>query len=444
MLDIVFPCRRIHNCDGATRRDFLRVGSLGLSGLSLPTFLQAEATVKRAGAKHKNGATAKSVILVFLGGGISHHDSFDLKPDAPDDIRGKYTSIATVVPGLTIGEKLPLMASVMDRITLVRSGSHNNDHHETATNWVLSDASARRLVITRGRGCRCETGFSGSVPPYVAVPRNPSFTWELGKSAFLGGQYESFKAGDPSQANYRVQDFTAAVGVSVKQAERRETLLQTVDGLARRVEGNDQIATFDEFHARAREMVLSSDARRAFAIDQEPEKVRDRYGRNTAGQSMLLARRLVEGGVRFVTVNYGGWDHHAKIFESLDKRLPEFDKAMSAMIEDMDARGTFVDTLLVVMGEFGRTPKINKDAGRDHWGQAGSLLFAGAGVNRGFVLGKTDKHGAFATQRPVSPADVAFTMLEALGIDPRKHLKAPDGRPIEILDSGDTLKELFE
>jgi hypothetical protein len=445
MLDIVFPACTTRRCDGQTRRDFLRVGSLGLAGLSLPALLRAEASEGRANATKKSPAQARSVILVYLGGGISHHDSFDLKLDAPDDIRGKYTPIPTTVPGLSIGEKLPLLARVMDRITLVRSGSHNNDHHETATNWVLSgrfgtpfgDYPAVGAVVAH------ETGFSGSVPPYVAVPRNPSFTWELGKSAFLGGRYESFKTGDPNQANYRVQDLTSGDGFNPSNASRRETLLQAVDGLARRVEGNDAIATYDEFHARAREMVLSSEARRAFAIDQESDKLRDRYGRNTAGQSMLLARRLVENGVRFVTVNYAGWDHHSKIFESLDRRLPEFDRALSALIEDLDVRGVFHDTLLVVMGEFGRTPKLNKDAGRDHWGQAGSLLFAGAGVKRGFVLGKTDKHGAFATQRPVSPADVAFTMLDALGIDPRKQLIAPDGRPIAILDTGDTVKELF-
>lgn len=446
MLDIVLNRQLTQTCNGPTRRDFLRVGSLGLAGLSLPALLQTEAQAKaNKGGVKGGGNRAKSVMLVFLGGGISHHDSFDLKPEAPDDIRGKYTSIDTVVPGLKVGEKLPLMAKVMDRLTLVRSGSHNNDHHETATNWVLSgrfgtpfgDYPAVGAVVAH------ETGFSGTVPPYVAVPRNPSFTWELGKSAFLGGRYESFKAGDPNQANYRVQDLQPAGGVTAKQAERRETLLQAVDGLAKRVEGNDQIATYDEFHARAREMVLSSEARRAFAIDQESEKLRDRYGRNTAGQSMLLGRRLIESGVRFVTVNYGGWDHHAKIFESLDKKLPEFDRAVSALIEDMDARGVLADTLLVVMGEFGRTPKLNKDSGRDHWGQAGSLLFAGAGVKRGFVLGKTDKQGAFATQRPVSPADVAFTILDSLGIDPRKQLRAPDGRPIEILDQGETVNELF-
>jgi hypothetical protein len=373
MLDIALSCRPSRTCASASRRDFLRVGSLGLAGLSLPSLLRAE-------AKEAQYARAKSIILVFLGGGFSHLDTFDPKPDAPEEIRGKYRPIPTTVPGLTIGEKLPLLANVMDRVTLVRSGSHSVDHHETASNWVLSgrlgspfgDYPAVGAVVAH------ETGFSGHVPPYVAVPRNPSFTWELGKSAFLGARYESFKAGDPN-----------------------------------------------------------------FAIDREPRTLRDRYGRNTAGQSMLLARRLVESGVRFVTVNYAGWDHHSGIFESLDKKLPEFDRALSALIEDMDARGTFADTLLVVMGEFGRTPRINRDAGRDHWGQAGSLLFAGAGVKRGFVLGKTDKLGAFSTQRPVSPADVAYTMLDALGINPRKRLTTSDGRRIEILDSGDTVKELF-
>jgi hypothetical protein len=443
MLDVVFDRTPARRCDGATRREFLRAGGLGALGLA--TVLRAEAAGRGGDATSPvTRARARSVILVFLGGGLSHHDSFDLKPDAPEDIRGKYRPIPTVVPGLQVGEKLPLMARVMDKLALVRSGAHNNDHHETATNWVLSgrfgtpfgDYPAIGAVVAH------ETGFSGTLPPYVAVPRNPSFTWELGKSAFLGGRYESFKAGDPNAPSYKVQDL-AADGIDPRKLERRDTLLKAVDGLAKRVEGNDQIATYDEFHARAQQMVLSTAARNAFALDREPEKLRDRYGRTTAGQSMLLARRLVEAGTRFVTVNYGGWDHHAKVFENLDKKLPEFDRAVSALVEDMHTRGTFEHTLLVVMGEFGRTPKINKDAGRDHWGPAGSLLFAGAGVRPGLVLGKTDKHGAYTTQRPVSPADVAYTILDALGIDPRKQLQTPDGRPVEILDQGEAVRELF-
>jgi uncharacterized protein (DUF1501 family) len=428
MLDIRFP----------TRRDVLRVGTLAGLGLSLPHLLQSEAHGARPHA-------AKSVLLVYLGGGLSHHDSFDPKPDAPEEVRGKYKPIDTIVPGLQVSEKLPLMAKMMDRLTLVRSGAHNNDHHETATNWVLcgrfgtafGDYPAMGAVVAH------EVGFTGKLPPYVSIPRNPSFTWELGKSAYLGGRYESFKTGDPNAADFKVQDVAPAEELTPKRTERRATLLDAVDGLAREVQGNDQIATFDEFHQRAAAMVLSSEARGAFAIERESEKLRDRYGRNTFGQSALLARRLIERGVRFITVNYGGWDHHAKIFESLDKKLPEFDLGLSALVEDLDQRGLLDQTLLLVMGEFGRTPKFNKDAGRDHWAPAGSLLFAGASVKRGFVLGSTDRLGAYATRRPVAPADVACTVYEALGIDPRKALRAPDGRPIEILDQGENVRELF-
>jgi uncharacterized protein (DUF1501 family) len=377
MLDIV--CCPEPTRTGRTRRDFLRAGSLGLAGLSLPS-------LARAGHGAHSNARARSVILVFLGGGFSHIDTLDPKPEAPADIRGKYRPIRTTVPGVTIGEKLPLLAGVTDRVTLIRSAAHTSEHHETATNWVLSgrfgspfgDFPALGAVVAH------ETGFAGRVPQYVAVPRNPAFTWELGKSAFLGSRCESFKAGD----------------------------------------------------------VLVTD-RSAFDIGREPLLVRDRYGRSAIGESMLLARRLVEHGTRFVTVTHGGWDRHADLYGMLDRRLPVLDRALSALIEDMDARGVLDETLLVVMSEFGRSPRLNADGGRDHWAPASSILLAGAGVKRGFVLGSTDRIGAFVTDRPVTPADVAATILEALGIDPRKHLTASDGRPIAILDSGSSVKELF-
>jgi hypothetical protein len=425
-----------------SRRDFLRVGALAGLGLSLPLLLRSQA---RADQPRKHKARAKSVILVYLGGGLSHHDSFDLKPDAPAEVRGKYNPIDSNVPGVRVGELLPLMAKTMDKVALVRSGSHNNDHHETATNWALSGrfGSAFGDYPAVGAVVAHEVGFAGKLPPYVAVPRNPSFTWELGKSAFLGGRYESFKTGDPNAADFKVQDLSPAEPLTAKRAERRKNLLDAVDTLAKEVEGNDQVETYDEFRQRAAAMILSKEARSAFAIDKEPSKVRDRYGRNTFGQSALLARRLVEGGVRFVTVNYGGWDHHAKIWDGLGKKLPEFDQGFSALIDDLHARGLLADTLVACYGEFGRTPKINKDTGRDHWGPAASLLFAGAGVRPGQVIGATDKQGAYVTRRPVSPADVACTIYEALGIDPRKHLVTPDGRPVEILDAGENIKELY-
>ena len=400
---------------------------------------------KAAGAASPSSARAKSVVLVYLGGGLSHHDSFDLKPDAMEEIRGKYKGIASSVTGLRVGELLPKMAKVMNKVCLVRSQQHGNDHHETATNWVLSGRFGSPFgdFPSMGAVVAHETGFAANVPPYVAVPRNPSFTWELGKSAWLGGRYESFKAGDPNAKDYKVRDLSMAQAISPQQAERRKTLLQAVDHLSRQIEGNDQIATYDEFQRKAAEMILSPDAQAAFAIDKENEKMRDAYGRNDFGQSCLLARRLVEGGVRFVTVNYAGWDHHSKIFESLDKKLPQFDQGFATFISDMEERGLLKDTLVLCMGEFGRTPKVNKDAGRDHWGQAGSMIFAGAGVQPGKIIGATDKTGAYVTERPVHPADVAYTVYDSLGIDPRKQLRTPEGRPVEILDQGDLIKELY-
>ncbi len=439
MFDVLFGAGG-RRCDGVSRRDFLRVGALGGLGLALPDLLRAEAV-----ARGRDAARAKSVLLVFLGGGLSHHDSFDPKPEAPPEVRGRYKPIATSVPGLQVGELLPMTARVLDRVTLVRSGSHNNDHHETASNWVLCGrfGSAFGDYPAMGAVVAHEKGFTGRLPPYVSIPQNPGFTWELGKSAYLGGRYESFKTGDPNRHGFRVQDVNPVETPTDRRTRRRQSLLQAVDDLAREVEGNDQVTTYDEFSRRAADMVLSSEARAAFDIGQEPEKLRDRYGRSTFGQSLLLARRLIERGIRFATVSSGGWDHHSRIFESLGRMLPEFDQGFSALVEDMDVRGLFADTLVLVMGEFGRTPKVNGNAGRDHWGPAASLLFAGAGVGRGQVIGATDKQGAYVTRRPVAPADVAYTVYESLGIDPRKQLRTPDGRPVEILDQGESVRELF-
>ena len=437
MLDLSLSNTRSRLCNGVSRRNFMRIGALAPLGLSLPQLMAAD-----TGA---GSARAKSVILIYLGGGLSHHDSFDMKPDAVEQIRGKYKSIATTVPSLQICELLPKTAQVMDKVTLVRSGTHENDHHETATNWVLSgrfgtpfgDHPAIGAIVAH------ETGFSGTVPPYVAVPKNPSFTWELGKSVWLGGRCESFKAGNPNDANYRVRDLSAPTGITPQTLERRKSLLAAVDQLADRVKGSDQSATYDEFSRKAAEMVLSPQAQAAFAIEREETKTRDDYGRSEFGQSVLLARRLVENGVRFVTINYGGWDHHGDIFKGLDNKLPEFDQGYSSLILDLDQRGLLDDTLVLAMGEFGRTPKVNDKAGRDHWGRAGSMLWAGAGVARGKVIGATDKNGAFVTDRPVRPADVAWTVYESLGIDPAKELLTPEGRPVSILAEGATVTELF-
>jgi hypothetical protein len=426
---------RHDRCDGVSRRDFLQVG--GLAALGLPTLLRSEAR----GDDATRPATAKSVILVFLGGGLSHHDSFDPKPDAPGEVKGKYGTIPTKSTGVRYGELMPRMASISDRYSLVRSGSHGNDHHETATNWVLSGkfGSAFGDYPAIGAVVSHELGYRGPMPPYFSVPQNPSFTWELGKSAFLGGRYESFKAGNPNDANFRVQD----LALTNPKVDRRQTLRQAVDNLARQVETDDQLKTLDEFQRRAMDLVLSPEARRAFDMPREDPRLRDRYGRTTTGQSCLLARRLVEAGVRFVTVNSGGWDHHANIFPSLDKRLPEVDVALSGLIEDLDSRGLLDSTLVLCMGEFGRTPKINNTAGRDHWGHVASLVWAGGGVAPGRVIGSSDDQGAYVTDRPIRPSDVAATIYQAVGVDPIRHLMTPENRPVAILDEGTAVNELF-
>ena len=263
MFDLRFP----------NRRDFLRIGAVAPLGLSLVDYLRAESVGQVSPVRR-----AKSVILVYLGGGLSHHDSFDLKPAAVEEVRGKYQPIVTNVTGLQIGELLPHMAKSMDKVCLVRSGAHNNDHHETATNWVMSGrfGSAFGDWPAIGAVAAHESGFPGTLPPYVAIPRNPSFTWELGKSAFLGGRYESFKAGDPNETGYRVRDVARAEPLAEARVQRRQRLLSTVDNLARTVEGNDQIAAYDQFQRRAAEMVLSGEAREAFAVDKEANDTAER------------------------------------------------------------------------------------------------------------------------------------------------------------------------
>ncbi|MBI2808157.1 MAG: DUF1501 domain-containing protein [Planctomycetes bacterium] len=434
MLDIVLPTKN------ATRRDFLRLGAVGTLGLTLPALLHAQQA-----QPNRREPRARSVILVYLGGGLSHHDSFDLKPEAPEEIRGIYRPISSNVPGTQIGELLPRMARVMDKVALVRSGAHNNDHHETATNWVMCGrfGSAFGDYPAIGAVVSHQLGFRGALPPYVSIPRNPSFTWELGKSAWLGGRYESFRTGDPNQANFQVPDVAPPATFNLQADRARRSLLQAMDSLSERIHGNDQLQTYGEFQRRAADILVSQNARTAFVMDQESTQTRDRYGRTTFGQSALLARRLIERDVRFVTVNYGGWDHHSQIWNSLNRKLPEFDQGFSALIEDLDQRGLLATTLVVAMGEFGRTPIVNRESGRDHWGPAASLVFAGAGARGGLVLGQTDRRGAHVTRRPVAPADVAYTIYDAVGVDPRRWLMHPEGRPVEILDRGEPVRELF-
>jgi uncharacterized protein (DUF1501 family) len=431
-------------CDGTSRRDFLRLGTLSVLGLSLPALLQAEAT--QAAEKVASKARAKNVLLIYLGGGVTHHDSFDPKPDAPQEIRGKYGVIKTGLAGIRFSDKMQEMAKLTDLYTLVRSQVTGSDHHETAAQWMLTgnyglmqggDYPSIGSIVTH------ETKPLNTLPPYVAIPRNHSFTWELGKAAWLGERYESFKTGDPTPQNWRVPNLSMLADVSDERLARRQKMLNSIDNLARRVEASDQLTSMDTFYQRATQMILSSEARQAFDLTKEPEKVQEKYGKDYWGRQALLARRLIESNVRFVMLNQGGWDHHANIFPSCDNALPLLDRSVAALLTDMKERGLLQETLVAMYGDFGRTSKINKDNGRDHWGNAGVMIFAGAGVRGGQVIGTTDERGEYVLDRPVRPPEVAATIYHALGVDFEKVLHTPQLRPVPILPECEPIKELW-
>ena len=432
-------------CDGVSRRDFLRIGGLGVAGLSLADMLRTEAAYAAAGGNPK--ARAKNVIVIYIGGGITHHDTFDPKPEAPEEIRGKYGTIPTKVSSVRFTDQMPQLAQCFDRFALVRSQVSGTDHHETSSQWMLTgnygtaqggDFPSIGSIVTH------ETKPLNTLPPYVAIPRNPSFTWELGKSAWLGEQYESFKAGDPSQENWKVTNLSLQADVNLDRLGRRRALLDAVDSLAKKVDGSQDLKSMDSFYQRAAQMVLSEEARTAFDLGKESAATKDRYGRKDRfGMQALLARRLVEANTRFVMLNYGGWDHHGKIFEACDRMLKPLDQAVSALLTDMHDRGLLNETLVAFYGDFGRTSKINKDAGRDHWANAGSMLFAGAGIQPSQVVGATDSKGEYVTERPVRPAEVAATIYHALGVDYHAELQTPSGRPVRILTDAAPIHELW-
>jgi hypothetical protein len=439
------PLKRHRTCDGVSRRDLLRVGSLAGLGLTLPDLLRARAAEAAAGGAAGRGR-ARNVLLVYLGGGQTHHDTLDPKPDAPPEIRGKYGTIPTKLTGIRYSDQMPELAQCNDLYALVRSQVSGSDHHETSSQWMLTgnygtaqggDFPAIGAVVTH------QTKPLNTLPPYVAIPRNPSFTWELGKAAWLGEQFESFKCGDPAQKDWKVTNLGLQADVNAGRLERRKSLLDAIDTLARKVEGSDSLRAMDSFYQRAAQMVLSEEARAAFDLTRETDKTREAYGApDRFGVQALLARRLIEANVRFVMLNLGGWDHHGKIFESCDKVLRPYDRAIAALLRDMNERGLLKETLVAVYGEFGRTSKINKDAGRDHWAHAGSMLFAGAGVRPGQVIGATDDRGEYVTDRPVRPHEVAATLYHALGIDYHRDLMTPASRPVPILPDAQPIHEL--
>jgi len=425
------------NCEGISRRDVLKVGALGFFGLALPDFL-ALRTANAATA----GLKAESVILLWLSGGPSHVDTFDPKPDAVSEIRGEFAAIDTNVSGIRLSEHLPKTAQVMDKVALVRSLTSNIAAHEQASQYLLTGYKPLPTLDYPSYGAVAakELGVRHSLPPYVAIPD----VARAGQAGFIGAGYNAFTVPDPSAPNYRVQDINLPRSVDAARLSRRQMFTRKMNDRFDNTLPDPNVHSVDTFYERAYDLVNSNDAKKAFDIETEDSKLRELYGKSTYGQGCLLARRLVEAGARFVTVSKGGWDTHQNNFQSLKGRLlPELDQAYAGLLTDLSQRGMLDKTLVLLMGEFGRTPKINTRGGRDHWSRCRFVAFAGAGVRGGQVIGKSDKDGMTPEERPVSVEDVATTIYSALGIDYNKQYVTPTGRPIHIATGGEPIKELW-
>lgn len=424
------------NCEGVNRRDILRVGSLGLFGLALPQFLAARQAAAAGNPK------ADAVILLWCAGGPSHIDSFDPKPDAPSEVRGEFQTIGTNVPGIQLSEHLAETAKVADKIAIIRSLNSNIAAHEQASQYMTTGYRPIPTLQYPSYGAVVakELGVRKKMPPFVSVPDSG----RTGQSGFIGGAYSPFVVPDPSSRGYQVRGIDPATGVDLARLDRRRAFTEKLN--ARFVEPlpDDSVRAVDSFYDKAYDLVSSPETKKAFDIADEKPELREKYGQTTYGQGALLARRLVESGARFVTVSKGGWDTHDRNFQRLGTQLlPEIDRAFAALVSDLSDRGMLDRTMVVLMGEFGRTPRINARGGRDHWSRCRFATFAGGGVRGGQVIGKSDAQGGVPAERPVSVEDVSSTLYQALGIDYHKQYMTPTGRPIHIASGGEPVKELF-
>jgi hypothetical protein len=436
--------REPQSCAGPRRREFLKVGMLGFLGLGLDDWFRL-----RALANDPSSTSVRNCILIWLAGGPSHLDTFDPKPDAPADVRGEFKAIETSVPGLRISEVFPNLAKMMDRLTLIRSMTSPEADHDRASHHLLTGYRPMPALVYPSYGSvvsKVREASRGMLPPYVAIPDGPAFS----SSGYLTPAYDPFAVtGDPNQENFRVSNLTPPDKVTLARLLRRKAMVKALDDFARDVPPTTLTTSRDQFADQAYSLMTSGAALTAFRLGDEPASTRDKYGRTTFGQSCLLARRLVESGVSFVTINDRGmgplgWDTHAQNFPTIENTLaPPLDQGLSALVADLADRKLLDSTLVVMMGEFGRTPKINANAGRDHHGRANSVILAGAGMHGGLVLGKTDARGDLPTDRPVTPADLAAVLFTKLGIDPERKYEAPDGRPIRLVDNALPPRELL-
>ena len=410
------------------RRDFLRIGGLGLLGLTLADWLRLEARGEVREAK------AKSVIQLWMNGGPPHTDTFDPKPTAGDEYAGPFKkALPTNVPGIQIGELLPLLAQQADKYSILRGMTHPSNGHETATYIMQTGTLPSGDLVYPAVGAvvaykREEAGYKGVLPPYITVT---SPLGRFSEAGFLGSQYQPFATGgDPNAKDFRVGGLVPAQGVTAERLQERRSLLQAVDGFARGMDKGGQFEAMDAYQQKAYSLILG-DAKKAFDLAEEKDDLRERYGRTNFGQSCLLARRLVAAGVPFVTVHSGGWDTHKQHFERMREMLPVLDKGMAALLADLAATGLLESTIVVWGGEFGRTPKIQLDppwnGGRDHYSTAFSCVVAGGGFKGGQVVGVTDTRGEKVKERPIYPWDLSGSLYQLLGIDPHGRLPHPHG-----------------
>lgn len=437
------------DCEGNVRRDMIKVGTLGLFGFGLSDFFRArQATAQTAAPAGGAGTnpdvrqgTADAVILVWLAGGPSHLDTWDPKPEAPDSVRGDFRAIDTKVAGMRFTEHLGRCAELAGELCVIRSMTSNEGAHERGTHYLMTGFPPLPGfgVPSFGSVVAKMMPRRSALPPYIAVPSPVLY----GGAGFLGAALDPFSpGGDPGNANFRVQDLAPEGNLTAERVERRRGLRAAVDEAFRRHEASsDRARTVDEFYEAAYDIISSTQARAAFDLKQEPDALKDLYGRHGFGQGCLLARRLVEAGVRFVTVQNGGWDTHNNGFRALAGKLPQLDQGLAALIADLRQRGLLERTLVLCLGEFGRTPNVNPQGGRDHYPACFSLVAAGGGIRGGQVVGASDGSGAAVTDRPVKPEDLSATIYQCLGINPLAELHSPEGIRIVLSRGGEPVRE---
>lgn len=447
-------------CDGWSRRSFVQVGVAGMASASLSQVLKAKEDSVAQGSARKE----TSVILIWLDGGPSHMDLYDMKPEAPAEYRGIWSPIKTNVEGLEITELFPRQAKCADKFSIVRSLHHNNGDHFAGGHLMLTGRPGASGADTPGKFPffgSAATRLSGArrpgMPPYVAVPYAASIGLRPGYfgANYLGVSYNPFETdGDPNAPNFQVNNIQLPGGMSIDRLENRTELAQKFDRLRRDVDARGTLDQMDRFDRQAYELVTGAAARRAFDISQEDPRLRDRYGRNTWGQSTLLARRLVEAGTTFVTVHYGGWDHHWNLKAGMEHYLPMVDAAVATLFDDLSQRGLLDQVLVVLCGEFSRTPRMNDGGnggpplsmgtpGRDHWGNAMFCLMGGGGVKGGRIVGSTNRLGEVPVDRPLTPADIHHTIFHVLGVDPNHNFLDHSGRPVPAVAPGAVISELL-